>query len=263
MNPKSNRALSKAFLCSIACLWLTVANAQDAYRIQDEENLLSKKELQYIEKSIDYQLEFFNNLFPEKRASRDDVKLTVYNTYDKYLKHQYQAGVEIRKSQAYYSVRDKEVVVCKSKNPGEFLKACAHELNHYLLFQCVQRPPSWLIEGLATYFQDIKLSSKTIKHEDNKYYRARVKTLIQLRDVDLKDFVNWGHKKFADVSFSNESYGYAVSYCMTAYLFQRNEAALHAIIREIAKETPTEKAFDLHYPGGFQAFEEEFIACYS
>ena len=58
-------------------------------------------------------------------------------------------------------------------------------------------------------------------HRTNTYLTARVRTLIQLGEIDLTDFVHWDYGRFAAESFAQEGYGYAVGYCMVLFLLMR------------------------------------------
>lgn len=265
MKPYSRLSGLKPALFLFFCLPLLMqAVAQKDYSINDEESLLSKKESMSIEKAIDHQIAFFNRLFPDNTSQRSDVTVTVFKTYDKFLKYQVQKGKqEIRRSNGYYSVRDKEVVIFKKEKNQSFLRICYHELCHFFTHKYLQLPPPWLNEGLATYFESIKIGSKNITHAEDAILKARVKTLIQLREIKLKDFIAWNYKQFYDKSFSDENYGYAISHCMVYYLLNNHKEATYNLIREIAKDTPSEEAFDLFYPGGFLQFEKDFLDYYS
>lgn len=203
-----------------------------------------------------------NSLFPDKPTQQSDVTITLVKTYGQYIRYQHQSGVEVRKSGGYFSTKNKEVVTYTQGN-HQFPSVCYHELCHYLTHKYIERPPVWLNEGLATYFEAVNVGSKKVTIKENSQYKARVKTLLELRDINLKEFINWNYKKFYDISFSNEAYGYAVSYCIVKYLLTEKENVAHNMIKEIAKSTSSEEAFKLHYPGGIEQFEQDFIAYYT
>ena len=148
------------------------------------------------------------------------------------------------------------------KTDERFLETAYHEMSHAMIRAKMQSPPVWLNEGLATWFGYMKVGSKSIRPEPYRYYLDRVKTLIEIGDLDLKDFLTWDNAKFGKVSFSQDGYGYAVAYCMISLLFKNNEAALYGIIREVTGGKSSLAAFDTCYPGGFSVFEKEFLAAY-
>ncbi len=260
---KKNKITTFLFIFCLLSAFFNI-KAQGDYAIADDENILTKKERESLEKMIDFQLETYNKIFPDIISKKSDVKINVFKNYSAYLAYQEKIGGTVRhRSFGFYSDKTKEVVVCKHKHEEGFLKTCYHELSHFFIRSKMTSPPIWLNEGLATYFGYMKVSPKKITPEKYEYHIARVKTMIELNDIDLKDYVTWSHKKFTDASFTRESYGYAISYCIIYFLFQKDQETAYQIIREIGEKTGTKEAFDLHYPGEFDQFEKEFIEYYS
>ena len=233
--------------------------------INDTERVLSKSEKEFIENAVAYQIDFYNRIFPQDTFRLTDVNFNIFKKYSRFLT--YQAEKENSAihygSLGYYSFAEKEVVVCKEKQQkGQFLKTCAHELSHFLLMQRMN-VPVWLNEGLATYFGNMKFSSKNATHDKNKYLTARIKTMIELRDIDLQDFLAWDYEKFGKMSFANDSYGYAIAYGVVLFLMNKSENLTINIIREVGKNNNSVQAFDTCYAGGFGQFEKDFMAYYS
>jgi hypothetical protein len=89
-----------------------------------------------------------------------------------------------------------------------------------------------------------------------------VKTLIELQEINLSEFVNWNYQKFAAESFTQEGYGYAVSYCIVLFLMQKDENRAIEIIRHLVGAASSTEIFDKYYSGGFAQFEVDFIEKY-
>jgi len=241
-----------------------VLSAQNPYSIDDRENVLSKKERQLLENMIDYELTFFNKLSPSEKMTSSDVKMTIFQNYSAYILYQKQVmGAILYRSLAFYSPENKEVVVCKKKEDDHFMEACYHELSHFFMHSRIASPPSWIDEGLATYFGNCKVSSKEVKPQQNEYFTGRLKTMIEMKDINLQDFITWKTAKFNQASSTQDGYGYAIAHCMISYLSQKNENLTINIIQAIMQNKSSEEAFDTCYTGGFSQFEKDFIACYS
>ena len=252
---KRNKINKPAFLLLFLCLGV---NLFSQYSITDEGSTLTKKELAKLQKAIDYQLEFYNKAFSDNRMEKSSVNLNIFNDYANYLIYQKeQIGYLRHRSMGFYSPINKEAVVCKDKNEKYFLGFCYHELSHFFIRNYMDMPPVWLNEGLSEYFRNIKIS-KSIKHEWNTYYAARVKTMIELKDIDLKDFIDWNPEKFYDISFTQDGYGYALAYCMISFLMQ-NEGKMIAVINGIYTGKSSYEALNNFYEGGFVAFERDFM----
>ncbi len=234
-------------------------NSFAQYSIKDEGSTLTKKEMASLQSMIDYQLEFYNRVFPDSVMEKTSVRLSVFNDYIDYLVYRKeQSGYINPNSMGYYSSERKEVVACKEKNEAYFLNTCYHELSHFFLMSNMATPPVWLNEGLAEYFGETKMS-EPIEHKSNLWRRARVKTMIQLGDINLRDFIDWSPNRFNDTSFTQTFYGYALAYCMVFFLMQ-NEETMISIISSVYKGKSSYEALDNAYEGGFEAFEKEFIS---
>ena len=224
----------------------------------------SIKEKAIFEHALEYQNAFYNKIFPDVNVDLSEIKISVI-TDVKYFGDLAVLPV-IKKSSGFYSPVDRELVIIKTeKMKHAFMETAIHELSHALLhlyseFQFNHIPP-WLNEGIAVYLSGMSYSSKKMVHKKNDYLIARVKTLIELRDLDLASFVNWGHQKFTKESFSQEGYGYAVGYCIVLFLMKKDEKYAYTLFRSLIEKSdkPTTEIFDNYYDGGFSKFEKDFI----
>ena len=237
--------------------------AQETYKIQDPENYFSKKEKQTFEKAVNYEAMFYNRIFQDKRVDFSDVKFTVIPDQISYSYYIKEAGGPVRlNSPGVYITTRNELVVCMDKKFREgFIGILCHELSHAILHNHSgnKNIPAWLNEGLAVYLEEMTYDKKVVKHEKNSLYVARVLTLIELKDLNLHDFVSWDYRRFSSESFSQEGYGYAVGYCMVYFLLQLNEEKAFTIFRNLIGTQSTEEVFNQYYAGGFRQFEEDFM----
>ena len=230
------------------------------YNIKDSTNVLTKKERAALEQVVLYELDFYNKVQPDKVITPQDTRVNIFSNYGAYLIYQKEQTRETHHNSAgFYSRKNKEVVVCKDKHESRFLSVCYHELSHFFINVYFNSVPIWLNEGLAVYFGHSK-TGKTVKHQVSKVYIVRVKTMIDLRDMDLKDFVGWDSRKFYKKSFSQEGYGYALGYSIVQYLMQKDEDLVIRILREINSGKKAEEAIAAVYDGGFSKFESDFVS---
>jgi len=228
------------------------------------ENILTIKENNALEKALQYKSDFFNRLFSEKTVNSWEIKFVVANNYRDYLYIQSEYGHIKLNSFGFFSAKDSTVVVFKNKkneNPNIFMRTCYHELSHAFLHLHIGNNyvPAWFIEGLAIYHAQMTFDRKNTKQHINNYYVKRVKTLIQLKEINLTEFVNLDYKKFSIESFSQEGYGYAIGYCMILFLMQQSEDKAFKIFRSLVNEYSATEVFDKYYSGGFSQFEKDFI----
>jgi hypothetical protein len=252
-------------ILSILFLLLSFAgvSAQDNVKIQDPEKHFSKKEKQIFERAIHYEAEFYNRIFPDKKIDFSDIKFTVVPSQIGYMLYLRKLGAVAHKnSPGIYFPATHELVICSDKKYKEsFVKISCHELSHAFLHlhSGGKNIPAWLNEGLAVYLEEMTFDRKKIKQRINSRNIARVKTLIELQDLNLSEFVTWSYQKFSAESFTQEGYGYAVGYCMTLFLMQHDEDKAITIFRNLIGEQATVAVFNDYYPGGFAQLEKDFM----
>jgi hypothetical protein len=249
-------------LC-ILLFFLAGIRAQEGVKIQDPENYFSKKEKRVFERAIDYEIVFYNRIFPNREIVFSDIKFTVVPNRIEYAMYLKKLGaVTHPNSPGIYFTETHELVVCTDKKyKGSFIKISCHELSHAFLHlhSDDKNLPAWLNEGLAVYLENMTFGKKKIKQHIDNPHIARVKTLIELKDLNLSEFVAWDYRKFSAESFTQEGYGYAVGYCMVLFLMQYDEEKAIAIFRNLIGEQTATEAFNDYYPGGFAQFEKDFM----
>jgi hypothetical protein len=254
----------KAFLNVLFLLcYFTDIPAQEEFKIQDPEKHFSKKDKRIFERAVNYEAAFYSRIFPDKKVNFSDIKFTVIPdqiTYAAYIKKS--GGAVHVNSAGVYFPSTRELVVCTSKKfRGGFVGVLCHELSHAFLHTHSgdRNSPAWLNEGLAVYLQEMAFEKKKITHRINHRFVVRVKTLIELKDLNLSDFVTWDYRKFSTESFAQEGYGYAVGYCIAFFLMQRDEDNAITIFRNLIDRQSSKEVFDDYYTGGFAQFEKDFM----
>lgn len=239
----------------LACISVSAQH----YSIKDKDKVLTKKELTSLDQVIAYQINFYNKVLPENPIKPQDVRLRIYSNYAEYLTFQNETTKSLNpKSMGFYSPKNKEAVVCKDKIPDRFMKVCYHELSHFFVNTYFENTPIWINEGLAVYFEQTK-TGKRPKHIPSSRMINRVKTMIDLNDIDLFDFISWNRNKFYKKSFSHDSYGYALAYSIIYFLMKDNEETVINLIRKISEGNDSYTSIDRIYDGGFCKFEKDFF----
>jgi hypothetical protein len=234
------------------------------FTLDDPDDLFTKKEKTVFETAVNYEAAFYNRIFTEKNIDFSQIKFTVTSSYLQYMYYLSQAGGAVHQNSAgVYFPAKQELVVCKDKKYKDtFLKTCFHEMSHAFLHLHTGEKsiPAWLNEGLAEYLEQMTFSSKKINQQISAYHLARVKTLIEIKEINLSEFVNWHYDKFSAASFTQEGYGYTIGYCMVLFMMQKDENQAITIIQNLAGSTSSIDVFDKYYEGGFAQFEKDFIA---
>ena len=261
------KSLTIGILLFILCSNPRVCSAQEQTKsIIGISNVISKNKRKNMEQIIEYEVKFFNRIFLNKPHTGVNADVNIFSKYVAYVESQPKIGKITRVSApGTYSGGTSQVLVCKGNFEKSFIRVCYHELSHSFLAERTLYAPAWLNEGIATYMEEarIKLFSKYITHEIRGYHVSRVKSMITLKTINLKEFVLKCDGESSVQSFPNDSYDIAIAHCMV-FLMLENENTAFNIIREICNnKTPTTEAFDMFYVGGFDQFERDFMSRYS
>lgn len=232
------------------------------YNINYGDDILTKKERKKLEQAIDYQLRFYTTVFPDKELKASSVNIIIHtNPVSYYNKQRKVTGRTIENSFGFYSASTKEVVVLKDKKrTGNSMQIFYHEVSHFFINTYSTSIPVWLNEGLATYFEHIKIGSKKVEPRRNKLFFARVKTMIDTHDLDLSDFMVWNHQKFNTMSFSHDSYGYALGHSLVWFMMEKEPHLMVTYMQALENNTLGQEAIETLYEGGFKKFEQDFVA---
>lgn len=241
--------------------------SQENPKFIDPDNLLTKQETIAIEKAFKYEIDFFNRLFQDNKVNSTDIKFTVAPNFVAFVNEQVRYGTLHANSSGFFSANDSTLVVLKDSkmSSSDFLSVCYHELSHALLRLHIGKKivPLWFDEGLAEYLEKMSYDKKKVTHRVDTYNLARVKTIIELKDLNFKEFVNWSYQKFYEESFSQEAYGYAIGYSMVFFFLQKGEDSAFVIFRNLKDIYSTIEVLDEFYPKGSVQFEKDFIAYFS
>lgn len=253
------------FVIAICCLCCSLQLWGHTFFLDDPDGLLSKKEKMAVECAIEYETDFYNRLFDDKVVASSDLKMTVISGYVPYALYlsKFIKDDSMGMSAGFYVPEIRELVVCKDKKYEEsFLATTFHELSHAFLHLHIgdKNIAPWFDEGMAKYLENMTYGKKRTIHRTDTYLKARVKTLIELKEIDLAEFVSWNYGRFSAESFSQEGYGYAVGYCMVLFLMTHlGEAQAFDLFRQLPGHLTGTAVFDCCYPGGFVQFETDFM----
>lgn len=249
--------MKKIYSILLSLFITTSIFAQNNMNYHDD--VLSKKEQWQLEQAINFQLSFYRKAFPNENLNLASAKVSIHTDEPTFRAKQREAFGHVKKgSSGFYSTRDKEAIILKKKGT-DYMRICYHEISHYFINTYSQKIPIWLNEGLATYFENIKISKKEVKPQRDKWRIIRVKTMIDTRDLNISEFLTWSHEKFSNMSFSHQGYGYALGHVLIWFMMEKDENLVINCIQTIEKGKTSEEALNELYEGGLKKFEEDFV----
>jgi len=225
---------------------------------------ISKRDSAQIVTMIHYQMDFYNKIYPIDSAH---VRLKIFDDSTKYIIARNNtiipvtAGIGVMSG--FFSHRDSIAYVWRPhQRRNEQLPLIYHEIAHYfthLLFPGKYQP-KWLNEGLSRYFQYSERTRRkgTIHHLDS-YTRRQIKTMIELKTLDLNNVMRLSHNFFLRTQTNNQSIVGTVAHGMVYFLIEENFNQFKAMVLEIKNGKSSFEAIDATYPGGFVQFEADFM----
>ena len=157
-------------------------------------------------------------------------------------------------------------VLSTNGNMDSAVKTLFHETSHFFYSKAMRSSPlsatntaNSLNEGLAAYFEYmiVRKDGTTVQRPDILYIRS-VKTLIELDELDLTEYLRMTHAQFIDKSRHDGNISYFVSYVIVNRLFDKlGMDGMRNLLSSIRSGTSYEKAVEDLYPGGTQALEED------
>lgn len=231
---------------------------------------LSEKERGKIEDFLRYEVGFYARFgLPDTLK----IKLTIFDRHEDGEAYIESLGLPSllplsRTSGAYIRQKGEAVLLGREKGKERSLSVIYHELSHHFTAQVTgNRPPSWLMEGLAEYFEHCEISKGKLKHSLTSYEKGRIKTMYMLGEINLKEFVDADRRLFMKKQRTDESYAYILAHAVTTFWVEDvPEELLKRLfesLRDKTDKSPVSVRIDRIYPGGLKKFEQDFARIYS
>lgn len=221
-----------------------------------------------ITRTLTKEVEFYGPLGLQDTVT---VKLKVFKNTDSanMFLRQYEPEAYGHFCSGMYIPEIKTAVVATTEDMDEAVKTLYHEISHFLYDKVMDSAPSSVMftayglnEGLASYFQFMKLRKDGSDYQqDNKHYINSVKTLIEIDEFDLDEYLGMNHSRFKDKYRHDGSESYYASYVIVAVLFDRmGTERMRELLSMIINGTTYGNAVESLYPGGKNGLEDDIKA---
>lgn len=250
----------------LLCLFLLASSARAQYiHVDYAGDPLEEKEQKEIEAFLKCEVAFYSRFGLPDTLS---MKLTVFERRKDAMKYAASIGMSpempLQSVNGVYSKKRKEAILFgREKGKKRSLSVIYHELSHHLTLQVTDnRPPAWLMEGLAEYFEHCEIKKGRLKHALTSYEIGRIRTMYMLGEVTLKDFVDCNLSMFMKSQMTDEGYAYILAHALTTFWVEKvPEELFGQLIRDLRNRADKSSVFDKInriYPGGFNKFEQDF-----
>lgn len=162
-------------------------------------------------------------------------------------------------------------VLISTENMDSGSRTICHEICHFLYHKIMDSTPGrayssayGLNEGLACFFETFEVKKNGSVHQvPNRTYINSVKTLIEIEEFNLDEYLNMNGRRFESLSLYNGSVAYHGSYVIVATLFEHlGIDRMRELLATIRSGLTYEQAVEQIYPGGKSALMEgirEFV----
>lgn len=159
-------------------------------------------------------------------------------------------------------------VLCTTEDMGRALQTIFHEISHALYDQIMGSAPLAsrltaysLNEGLACYFEFMNVRKDgTVSQKPDPMYVNTVKTLIEIDEFHLSDYLRMNDSQFKYRTRSNGHESYYVSYVIVATLFKKlGIDGMRNLLEAIISGSTYEESVETLYPGGTAALGRDIV----
>ncbi len=157
-------------------------------------------------------------------------------------------------------------VLATTEDMDDAVRTLFHEVSHslyhkalYASYVSATESAYSLNEGLAGYFEFMKFRKDgTVYQKPDKIYLASVKSLIEIDEFDLDEYLRMNQEQFKDKHRHDGAVSYYVSYVITAALFDRlGTEKMRELLIMIRDGITYEDAVSKLYPGGKASLDED------
>jgi hypothetical protein len=243
----------KAFFHSLLFLFLLLhggtAYAQKI-RYTTQSCALSAPEKRKIEAVAHYEKDFFEAVFGAKKLA--PIYISICGTRKIYKRKDPPRG-----SAGFYSPRKKSIAVLYTT---DFMSTCYHECSHALFHAFAKQRPTWLDEGIATYFEQAAVDSAgTVTILSSRSRFAEMKQIVTEKHFSIVPLTGYSHKRFHRW---REHRHYTLSWGIVYFLMRQHRETFGTIVYRIGTGTPSLKAINDEYDGGVPQLEKDLVAFY-
>ena len=152
-----------------------------------------------------------------------------------------------------------------STSDEQVAQTILHESSHVLLFQLSPASPVWLHEGLAQYFQTLKIlpNGQTVVTA-LPGAETRIQTWIEKQKlITLRQYLSLDDQAWRKMAHQLNAIPYTVAWGTTAFLMSKpvGRSTLRQLLQDLEKtdRRPTLQRIDHLYPGGLSRMEYDFF----
>lgn len=207
--------------------------------------------------------EAMRQLLPADRMTKADVQINVFSRADDFRAYQRRKAPTLSSDVVgFYSVLDNSVAVWHNGRLDLTQKIALHEATHVFQTRNMGMLPGWLVEGMATYFENLTvgLQGKQVPVSDTwMQWFVRSQRYVPLQDLLTADYGQWQGPAGA-------SY-YATSWALFYFLMMPDNRVVMKSYLDIVTEQKCDETlgrdtlafFEREYEGGVEQLQADML----
>jgi|TARA_B100001964_G_C14178724_1_gene575128 hypothetical protein len=195
---------------------------------------------------IDYEIEFYGSVF---ELDEDlEIKVKLFGDFDEYKKFQKENGSTASSNSGSYLGKIKTIIVYKKDG---WIRTIFHEVSHRILRSAYNKPPKWINEGLAEYFEYIEVIGGEFEVTTQSHKRKRLVRWVSEDNIDLDDFFGWTNDEWRSRSNKkNEFISSTLSWGVVYFMMQKDENLIKKMLKSLSEKNSSKTTINYNYPGG-------------
>lgn len=191
--------------------------------------------------------------------------LKIFGTQQDFQHYRKQHYPNSKSATGIYSSTRKEAIVWRNKSVQHMMSVITHEMSHALLdIEYPHSVPTWINEGLAEYFENMRVAGQGITVPKSEGWLRQVRRAQQSQRLpSLRSLLSWGHKKWRRHDSNSKGLSYAQSWTLMYFLMRKNHqtGVVKALLNDIktqGKYFSSTTTLEKHYPGGITQLESDW-----
>ncbi len=203
------------------------------------------------------------HLIPADRMTKSNIEMVVFNNRAAFINYkQVKAPSLSNNVDGFYSALDNSVSIWHDGDDDYAQQIALHEATHVFQYKNIGMMPGWLTEGMADYFASLRVKGNAKVVSVNPYwlgYLQQQRQVLPLAHLLTASYDNFQSARGADY--------YSNSWALFYFLMLPEHRAMVALyLAELSEdkcdEMPSTHSltfFEIHYPGGVQRMQSDWL----
>lgn len=196
-----------------------------------------------------------------------DIELRMFRELVAYERLRQQTVLAVPHDQAGFALeREKLAVALAQKTSEETLKTALHQSYHVLSYSLYGKTFPWFQEGMAAYFENMKLEADMISLPENQAWVPKMTgsySKFNINSIPLRELLTMSPQIFYD---SKKDLNFAASHSFINFMLNHDEQGRELMQRYMRllvktrchRPEPAAEFFEQLYPGGLKNLEQRW-----